>query len=415
VSKTLLKAIGPGLLMACAAIGASHLLWSTRAGAIYGWSLAGIILAINFLKFPFFYYGHRYSAATGESLLAGYLRLGKPYLFLFVIVSFITGGISIAGVSMLTGAIMTGFGFWPEGLKDIHLGLGIMLVCAALVFFGRYRAIDKIAKTVMTVLVVLTIGAVIMAIIGYTPPPGDFVSAELLSLAGFTFLIYLIGWMPAPVDVSSWSSLWMFGREKETGHRASVRETTIDFTIGYTITALLAVGFVALGTLLIYGRGIEMPVGGAGFTQQLVGLYAASIGEWSRPIILGAAFLTIASTTITVLDGYPRSVAAGIGLLAKASPDRFRLLNQILLGVMTGIGAYILLVYVQNLLQLLQWAATAAFLTSPILAWFNFKAMRSPHVPAEFRPGPLLTLVSWLGLAFFVLSTGGFLWILLVG
>ena len=49
----LLGAMGPGILMAAAAIGASHLVASTRAGAEFGWQLAWVILAVNILKYPF--------------------------------------------------------------------------------------------------------------------------------------------------------------------------------------------------------------------------------------------------------------------------------------------------------------------------------------------------------------------------
>lgn len=66
------KAIGPGILVACSAIGGSHLVWSTQAGAQYGWSLLGLILLANLFKFPFFLYGQHYTAITHESLLAGY-------------------------------------------------------------------------------------------------------------------------------------------------------------------------------------------------------------------------------------------------------------------------------------------------------------------------------------------------------
>ncbi len=66
------KAIGPGILVACAAVGGSHLVWSTRAGAEFGWSLLGLILLANLFKYPFLLYGQRYTAATGESLLSGY-------------------------------------------------------------------------------------------------------------------------------------------------------------------------------------------------------------------------------------------------------------------------------------------------------------------------------------------------------
>ena len=75
-----LKKLGPGLLFAGAAIGVSHLVQSTRAGAEFGWGLIWALLIINFFKYPFFQYGPRYAISTGKTLLDGYYRLGKGCL-----------------------------------------------------------------------------------------------------------------------------------------------------------------------------------------------------------------------------------------------------------------------------------------------------------------------------------------------
>ena len=61
----LLEVLGPGLLMAGAAIGVSHLVQATRAGADYGYQLIGLVLLVNVLKYPFFEYGHRYPRRDG--------------------------------------------------------------------------------------------------------------------------------------------------------------------------------------------------------------------------------------------------------------------------------------------------------------------------------------------------------------
>ncbi len=79
-----LRALGPGIMMAAAAVGGSHLVASTKAGAIYGWQLAALILLVNLFKYPFFRAGVQYTAGTGETLVEGYARLGRPYLWLFV-------------------------------------------------------------------------------------------------------------------------------------------------------------------------------------------------------------------------------------------------------------------------------------------------------------------------------------------
>ena len=49
-----LKKLGPGLLFAGAAIGVSHLVQSTRAGADFGWGLLWALVLSNLFKYPFF-------------------------------------------------------------------------------------------------------------------------------------------------------------------------------------------------------------------------------------------------------------------------------------------------------------------------------------------------------------------------
>ena len=51
--RNLLKVIGPGLLFASSAIGTSHLVLSTRAGAHHGMIFLWIILLALLLKYPF--------------------------------------------------------------------------------------------------------------------------------------------------------------------------------------------------------------------------------------------------------------------------------------------------------------------------------------------------------------------------
>ena len=59
VKRNLLKAIGPGLLWAGAAIGVSHIVQSTRAGAGFGFALIWVIIFANLLKYPLFEFALR--------------------------------------------------------------------------------------------------------------------------------------------------------------------------------------------------------------------------------------------------------------------------------------------------------------------------------------------------------------------
>jgi len=405
--QNLRKAIGPGILVACAAIGGSHLVWSTRAGAEYGWSLVGLVLLANLLKFPFFLYGQIYAAATGESLLDGYRRQGRAYLAIFMLINILTGVINIAGVAMLTAALL--IGVIPGSLTT--LTLGILAVCTLLSLIGHYKLLDAVSKGVVIILTLSTVAAVIVAMMKGSPPTAaGFVPPSPWTLASFPFLVFLLGWMPAPIDLSAWSSLWIFSRSKQTGHFATPRETSIDFYLGYVMTAVLAIAFIALGKLVMYGTGASFANGAIGFSNQLIGLYAANIGAWSKPLILTAAFATMFSTTQTCVDGYPRALAACCEIFSERRAN-FNRLHQgwIILSVA---GAMLIVgCFAKSLLQHLSFAAAVSFLTSPILAAINLKVMYGSNVPKEYRPGWLLGLISWCGMVGFVGMSVGYIYV----
>lgn len=402
------KALGPGILVACAAVGGSHLVWSTRAGAQFGWSLLWLVVLANVLKFPFFYYGQRYTSATGESLLAGYKRLGIRYVWIFLGINVLTGTINIAGVGMLSGALLAGYGI--SWVSVPVLTVCLIGLCTGLLLLGHYKLLDSLAKIIITLLAIGTVIAVCLAIPNRPDLPSDFQAPTPYTWASFAFIISLLGWMPAPIDLSAWSSLWMFSREKQTGHFATVKETTIDFYLGYGAATVLAVLFVALGAMVMFGTGEEFAAGGVGFSRQLVNLYTATIGSWSHYLILSAAFITMFSTTLTCVDGYPRSLAACCALIGNLEAKQFGRIQRIWIVVSAGAASLVVVFFVQNLLQLLTFAAVVSFLTSPILAWINLRVMTGPLVPEQHRPGKALLLLSWLGIGFFVLMSVGFIY-----
>ena len=86
-------AFGPGLLWAATAIGISHLVQATRAGAETGFGLVSVLVLALVLKYPFFEYGPRYAAATGDSLIEGYSRIGRWALWLYLVITLLTAGI----------------------------------------------------------------------------------------------------------------------------------------------------------------------------------------------------------------------------------------------------------------------------------------------------------------------------------
>ncbi|HKJ69164.1 MAG TPA: Nramp family divalent metal transporter, partial [bacterium] len=158
----ILQTIGPGIVMAGAAIGVSHLVQSTRAGADYGFFLLWAMVLALIFKYPFLEYGPRYAAATGDSLLDGYMKLGAWAMVLFLIFTFGTMFTITAAVTVVTAGLtaqMTGFALNPVLWSAI-----ILAICAGILVSGQYPILDKLMKVMMTVLAISTVIAVIAAI-----------------------------------------------------------------------------------------------------------------------------------------------------------------------------------------------------------------------------------------------------------
>ena len=94
----IVKISGPGLLFASTAIGVSHLIQSTRAGADFGLMIIGFVVLVSVLKYPFFEYGSRYANSTQTSIIDGYKKLGTPILVLYLI-------ITVCSMFFVTGAV----------------------------------------------------------------------------------------------------------------------------------------------------------------------------------------------------------------------------------------------------------------------------------------------------------------------
>lgn len=408
------RSLGPGILLAGACIGGSHLMSSTTAGARFGFACVGLILLTNLVKYPFLRVGSRFTAATGLSLLEGFQQRSKTYLPLYLLVSLFTGTFTIAAVSFVAGLLLTNVPLLADS-NPFALSIAVLAASGLILLFGHYRALDRLSKVLVALLTLLTgVAAASLLIRG---PAGDVASTWLAAdpspwrLADLGFLIPLMGWMPGPVEMCVWPSLWMFSRARDSDHTASLQEAETDFNLGYGITVVTSMFFVILGAYTMYGTGDGMMQGsGVAFAQNLIRIYTDATGTWAAWIIIPAAFAAMFSTTLTCLDAYPRSISAIQGLLqgvdrgdSAPGPQRRRLGLWILLHLSAALVA-LLWAYSGGITvkDFVFGAMTGSFLTAPVFAWMAMDTMNSPLVEPQHRDGPAMRALSWFGLVFLV-------------
>ena len=141
---TILKKLGPGLLFAGAAIGVSHLVQSTKAGADYGLGLIWALVLVNLFKYPFFQFGPRYALATGESLLDGYKKLGKGILICYYLLTFATMFTIQTAVTIVTAGLA--YSLFGSILSIEMWTVVILIVCLLLLIIGRYNFLDHLME-----------------------------------------------------------------------------------------------------------------------------------------------------------------------------------------------------------------------------------------------------------------------------
>ena len=202
-----LKAMGPGILMASAAVGGSHIVSSTQAGGSYGWSLLLLVILAHVFKYPFFRFGAEYTADTGKTLVEGYAEKGKLYLWIFFVLNVFSAMVNTAGVAILCSAIIAS-AFPMIGLSITQWSLILVAVIWAMLLFGGYKLLDGMAKWIMSALTIATVLAVIIAAIKHPEYSSDFVEKTPWQMAALPFIVSLLGWMPAPIEISAINSLW---------------------------------------------------------------------------------------------------------------------------------------------------------------------------------------------------------------
>ena len=394
--KRFIKKLGPGLLFAGAAIGVSHLVQSTRAGADYGFGLLWALLLIHLVKYPFFQFGPRYANATGESLLEGYRKLGKGVLILYGLLTSLTMFTIQAAVTIVTAGIATSL--FGDFISVKLWTVVILSVCFIILNIGKYQFLDVMMKIIIIALTLTTLGATAMAIYNSS----EAVSFTQLLPEGsieITFLIAFMGWMPAPLDVSVWHSLWTIEKQKNSSEKRNPKTALLDFNIGYLGTILLGISFVVLGALVMHPTGQSFSTSASKFPIQLIEMYTQSLGNWTSIIIGIAAFTTMFSTTLTTLDASPRSMHKTLELVfEKPFKNGYFIWSTVL--ILGTLSIYFF--FLSEMGILIKVATLLSFLTAPFYALTNYILIASKHTPKEWRPSKILHIISCIGILFLI-------------
>jgi Mn2+/Fe2+ NRAMP family transporter len=424
--KNTLANLGPGLLYAGAAVGVSHLVMSTKAGASYGYLLLLLIPLVHVIKYPFYRFGPEYTAVTGKNILHGYNALGKWALWTYIIMTLITMCLIQAAVTIVTSSIAVEFFKLkiPAEYMPHFPAIAFLLIAAAVLSIGKYSILDKLMKVIIILLTITTIIAVTTVLL--TNPGGVYGGEASFDLGKYVndkyidamFLAAFLGWMPAPMDISVWHSVWSEEANIDAGKKAPLKRAMLDFNIGFYGTACLAMCFLALGALVMFGGPEKPSPKGAVFAGQLIKMYTSALGSWAYPLIGIAALTTMFSTTLTCLDAYPRTLEKCFLILKdektdEESPDAKKYYKLVLwIAVALTVVVFFLTKKIDGAMGVVVMVATVvSFVAAPIFAILNYLAMKGKTIPEENKPSPLMRGWCLLGIILLFASSLMYLYI----
>ena len=418
--KRLLKAIGPGLLFASNAIGTSHLILSTRAGAYHGMIFLWIISAALILKYPFFEFGVRYTNATGKHILDGYREQGRWAVVLFLLVIFVAMFAVTGAIGAVSGGLLSTILDLSGHSMPLIVG-GVLTVTTLILLIGKYSILDHLIK-ILSIVLFLTVLIAFLAVIYRGPIPVHEVqthSNEIWKGAGLALTISLIGFMPTGLEVSAIHSMWTVAKSKAIGYQPTLKESLFDFNLGYLFTSILAFMFLTIGAFTVFGSGQLLDGNSTEFSNKLLELFTSTLGQWSYPIIAIAAFGTIYGTLIVSMDGFARSFVEGLMVLSKSTKSSARESGSnryySVLLIIIALGGFLLFVqFPGGMIKILETATILIFLLAPIIAFLNIRIIKSGSIPISHKPKRRMMILAYAGLLTGIAFTVFYLYTLII-
>ncbi|MDA2809660.1 Nramp family divalent metal transporter [Nocardiopsis sp. RSe5-2] len=409
------KAMGPGIAAAMTGIGASHIMHGPTAGAQFGYALLWVIPFAYIMKYCAFEFAHRYTLVRGESIMEAYERVGKgrgmwPLWYLggqSVVNTFGIAGRALGCAAMLWAA----FPIMPLP----YWAVLVLLSCVAVLWLGRYQALEAVVK----VAIIVFAAAVIVAFILQSPPPGEYLVrlAPALPPAGAMLLFSAMwGYFPTTVEVAPMQSNWAVDKKsgmvrvrelRAQGHRVEVAPNYLrnhlklmrrDMNISYVISALTGMAFLIVGAVVLNPLGVVPESQEMGST--IASIYTDTFGAWIFPVIIAGGVAALWSTVFTYFDGQARVFEECVVRIRRAwDSPRIRKLLYRGFQVMWVITGTAIIFGLPEPILVVQIASVLALFFAPVLYWLNIRALKDftgeerEHLPSRF-----LLAWAWIGM-----------------
>jgi len=427
---SILRAVGPGLIISANVVGSGELIATTLLGANVGFVLLWFIIFSCFIKVFVQVELGRHAISEGLSSLDALDSLPGPRLIVSwcVLLWTVLWVGTLFQLSGMLGTVSQVFDllFRTDARQWTHALWAILTaaVVATLLVLGRYRLIERFSILMVVGFSFTTLAAVIaLQATTWGVTPGQIRSGLAFGLPANTAIAFAaFGITGVGASELIYYPIWCLekGYAKYVGPRddspqwveraqAWLRVMRVDAWVSMVIYTAATIAFYILGAAVLHGSGAD--VTDANLVEQLSRMYTETFGAVGLWVFLGGAFMVLFSTIFV-------STGANARLFADAS-RLYRLLRfrseesreWFIKLTCIGIAIFLCVVYLGTG-QPVTLVLIGGFAQALMLPFLGYAALyfRYKRVHPELRPGrawSVLTIASFLS---FVVIGGWQIW-----
>ncbi|MFC7343476.1 Nramp family divalent metal transporter [Saccharopolyspora griseoalba] len=350
---TIAKFFGPGAIIASLTVGSGETVLASRMGAVFGFAVLWLVVVGAVAKAAVIYSSNRYAVLTGEHPMRGLARVipGPRGWFPMLI-----GVLAVLSFPFVASALASGIGGYLHriaGGPAIAWGLVLLVLAAAIAWFGWYALLERAQVAIVALKVTLVVVAVFAAdpqwldvLSGFVPQTfayQPFVGAEYPDIAAesawveaVVFMGGLGGGMYDYIGYAGlmrekrWGAMGLPGRaddvplveplaltetEREARRvRGWARAPLGDVVLSFATMALTAVAFIITGKEIL-GAAHNVPSGNDVLTYQ--GDVLGIIHPVLRYFYIVAIIMVFLGTMYAIWEVYTRTTHESLSAVSK--------------------------------------------------------------------------------------------------
>ena len=409
---SILRRIGPGLILTSTIVGSGELVATTVLGAENGYTLLWLILVSCVVKIVVQNELGRYAIGTGETTLEAFDKLPGPrwrvswvvwLWFLVVLLGLFSIGGMLGGVSEVLSTLIpdVSFNAWLWFLN---------LFTIALLVVGRYSLIERVAVAMVVTFTLLTVGCAyllsrdpqyfswvrVLDGLAFHPPQGGMSTAVTVFGATGVGAIELIAYPYWCIEkgyarftgIRERSQAW---RARAEGWIKVMGTDVLSACVIYTF-ATVAFYFLGAGVLSEMGlapKGLDM-------VRTLAHMFTQTLGPWSFYLFLIGAMAVLYSTVFSGIAALSRMLADFAGMLGLYRKDdyaaRLRVIRLLVVGL--PLIPTLLFLYLQEPVVMIKVSGISQALLLPGIG-FAILYLGKTWLPREIAPGNWITAALW--------------------